>query len=333
LQANDLSALEAIAGPDRARARLLGDAWLGHMRAGDFPAAWRVSDEVMESRRGRECTGLPRHFQWIWNGQPLAGKRVLIRSYHGLGDTVQFIRYAPLLKQIAERVTVWAQPDLLPLLGTMRGAFDELLPLHDGSPECEFDADVELMELPHLFRTTLATIPAEVPYFHVDRSSSERTHDLKVGLVWAAGDWDKNRSVPFQLIRELANTRGVTWHILQRGAALDEWPGDFGVNSGSDDVVEAARAIAGLDLLVSVDTLPAHLGGALAVPTWTLLHAEPDWRWMSAREDSPWYPKMRLFRQPTAGDWQSVIEAVGRSVTAVARKPRSSAEPAAAARA
>ncbi|MGI9115178.1 MAG: ADP-heptose--LPS heptosyltransferase [Chthoniobacterales bacterium] len=310
MQANDSRALEQLAAPDPAKARALGDLWLRHMRAGDFESAWKVSDEVLRLRRGRDCANLPRHLQWVWKGEPLEGKRVLIRCYHGLGDTVQFIRYAPMVKRIAAHVTVWAQPELLPLLQTMRAAFDELLPLHGGAPDCEFEVDVELMELPHLFRSTVAAIPANVPYFHLSRAEVEHDDKLNVGLVWAAGEWDERRSIPFDLVRELGDVGGVRWHILQRGPALADWNGDFGVNSGSDDVLEAARTIAGLDLLISIDSLPAHLGGALGVPTWTLLHSDPDWRWMSGRDDSQWYPTMRLFRQRHPGDWQSVIDAV-----------------------
>ncbi|MBV9007553.1 MAG: ADP-heptose--LPS heptosyltransferase [Verrucomicrobia bacterium] len=310
MQANDRAALEKIAAPDPVRARLLGDAWLRHMERGDFEAAWRVSDEVLRLRRGRDCTHLPRHFQWVWDGRSLAGKRVLIRCYHGLGDTVQFIRYAPLVKQIAARVNVWGQPELLPLLRTMQNAFDELLPLHDGTPDCDFELDIELMELPHAFRSTASTVPASIPYFHVTPAAISRSDNLHVGLVWAAGDWDERRSIPFEIVQQLAQAPGVTWHILQRGPALAEWNNSFGVNSGTDDVLQAARVIAALDLLISVDTLPAHLGGALGIPIWTLLHAQPDWRWMSDRADSPWYPTMRLFRQGRAGDWRGVLAEV-----------------------
>jgi hypothetical protein len=307
LQANDSAALQMLAGPDPVRARALGDAWLRHMRRGEFERAWKVSDEVLRLRGSRPCGNLPRHLQWIWNGQPLNGKRVLIRCYHGLGDTVQFIRYAPMVKKVARHVTIWAQPELMSLLQTMHGAFDELLPLHDGSPDCEYDADVELMELAHVFRTTMTTVPNETPYFRVSPAPLERSGSVNVGLIWAAGEWDERRSVPFELVRALGKTAAVRWHILQRGSALANWKHEFGVNSGTDDVLEAARRIAALDLLISIDSLPAHLGGALGAPTWTLLHSEPDWRWMIDRTDSPWYPTMRLVRQSRKGDWPAVM--------------------------
>jgi hypothetical protein len=192
--------------------------------------------------------------------------------------------------------------------------------LHDGAADCEFDIDVELMELPHVFRTTASTLPAEIPYLHAAPDDSPRGNNLGVGLVWAAGDWDERRSLPFRLVRQLARTPGVTWHVLQRGAALAEWNNSFGVNSGNDDVLQAARVIAALDLLISVDTLPAHLGGALGIPTWTLLHSDPDWRWMTQRADSPWYPTMRLFRQHRAGDWRSVLAEVRTQLRLTAHK-------------
>src|SRR5207248_2035593 len=117
--------------------------------------------------------------------------------------------------------------------------------------------------------------------------------------------------IPFTLVRQLGNLSDhISWHILQRGNSLKEWHGKFGRNTGSDDILAAARVIAALDLLICVDSMPAHLAGALSVPTWLLLHNRADWRWMVDRDDSPWYPTLRLFRQPRPGDWQSVLAAV-----------------------
>ncbi|HEX8452751.1 MAG TPA: glycosyltransferase family 9 protein [Longimicrobium sp.] len=284
-------------------------AWMTHMRGGDFEAAWRVSDAVLRGRVGASCAHWPRHEQWVWNGAPLDGKRVLVRCYHGLGDTLQFIRYMPRLRKVAREVIVWAQPELIPLLSTARG-IDRLLPLHDGAPEVEFDADVEVMELPHVFRYTPRTLPAEVPYLHADPAPLPRDGRLAVGLVWKAGDWDERRSIPPELLAPLGEIPGVELHVLQRGPGLRERPAGFGIDSGSDDVLETARVMKALDLVVTVDSMPAHLAGALGVPTWTLLHADPDWRWMEGREDSPWYPTMRLIRQERAGDWAGVVARV-----------------------
>jgi hypothetical protein len=280
------------------------------MRRGAFEEAWTISDAVLRARVGVPCWHWPRHQQYLWDGTPLAGKRVLVRCYHGLGDTIQCIRYAPLIQDMAREVTVWAQPALLPLLRTMRG-IDRLLPLHDGAPDVEYDVDVESMELPHIFRTTLATIPAEIPYLHIAPAALPRQGRIAVGLVWASGDWEhERRSIPWPLLAPLATVPGVTLYILQRGPALDHHQHGVGMLAGADDVVEAARLMRALDLVISVDTMAAHLAGALGVPVWTLLDAAADWRWMDAREDSPWYPTMRLFRQQCPGVWEPVITRV-----------------------
>jgi len=167
------------------------------------------------------------------------------------------------------------------------------------------------MELPHIFRTTLATIPASIPYLHVEPRSLAADDDrVAVGLVWKAGDWDGRRSVPFSMLAPLATLPGVQLYILQGDAERAGWQEDIGINPGALNLYEYARVIRGLDLLITVDSMPTHLAGALGVPVWTLLHAEADWRWMQHRNDSPWYPTMRLFRQEQSGNWQGVIARV-----------------------
>jgi hypothetical protein len=148
----------------------------------------------------------------------------------------------------------------------------------------------------------------------------ERDGRLHVGLVWHAGDWDDRRSIPFPLLAPLAEVPGVALHVLQRGEALAECGAGFGRVSGSDDVTECARVMKALDLVVTVDSMPAHLAGALGVPVWTLLHAEPDWRWMDGRADSPWYPTMRLFRQPGPADWRPLVARVADELRALASR-------------
>jgi hypothetical protein len=297
-----------------------GEAWRRHMLRGDFASAWEISDAVLRARAGTPCWHLPRHEQYVWDGTPFDGRRVLVRCYHGLGDTLQFIRYAPLLRAVAAEVIVWAQPTLLPLLRTVRG-IDRLLPLHDGAPDVAYDIDVELMELPHAFRTTLDTVPADVPYIHVPPASLPRDGRLTVGVTWSAGDWDRRRSMPVDLLAPLAAVPGVALHALQRGPALAAWPDAFGPVSGSDDALEAARVMRALDLVISVDSMPAHLAGALGVPVWTLLQHDPDWRWMARGDRSPWYPTMRLFRQPRAGAWELVIDRVAHALAREAATP------------
>ena len=277
------------------------------MRRGDFAAAWRLSDARLGD--GARDFSQPRHLQAIWTGAPLEGKRVLVRCYHGLGDTVQFIRFAPMLKQVAREVIVWAQPALLGLLRTADG-IDRLLPLHDGAPEVEYDADVEIMELAHVFRVTPDTVAAAVPYLHAEPAGLAEVSRgrFNVGLVWQAGDWDERRSVPLgPLVAALKSVPEVRLHALQRGPALADWREEYGAVAGDDDPARAAAVMQALDAIVTVDSFPAHLAGALGRPTWTLLHSEPDWRWMDDRADSPWYPTMRLIRQDRAGEWGPVV--------------------------
>jgi hypothetical protein len=275
------------------------------MRRGDFAAAWQISDEVLASRAGVPSSHLEREFQWIWNGTPLHNKRVLIRCYHGLGDTIQFARFFPLVHAIARDSTIWVQPPLIPLLETMRG-IGRLLPLHDGTPDVEYDVEVESMELAHLFRTTLDTLPRNVPYLHVDRAPIPRSATHAIGVVWSAGDWGPHRSIPLETFARLFDIPNVAFYSLQR----DECDRRLTRLEGVDEPLSTARIMRALDLVISVDTMTAHLAGALGIPTFTLLPHNADWRWMDNRNDSPWYPTMRLFRQPVEGDWNSVIEEV-----------------------
>lgn len=286
-----------------------GAQWMALMRHGAWDEAWRLSDAAIAARGGARDWTQPRHLQPVWDGTPLGGRRVLVRCYHGLGDTIQFIRFVPLLQAVAREVTVWAQPALIPLLATMRPA-PRLLPLHDGTPDAEYDTDIEIMELAHALRVTPATLPARVPYLHPPPRAKRSDGRLVVGLVWRAGEWDARRSVPLALLRPLAAIPGIRLCILQRGPALAERPEGFGEDAGCDDVLEAAARMRSLDLVVSVDSMPAHLAGALGLPVWLLLAQAADWRWMERREDSPWYPTMRLFRQSQPGCWEKPVARV-----------------------
>lgn len=301
----------------------LGSRWFARMRAGDFEEAWKVSDQVLRARAGAPSLHLPRHEQPVWDGTPLAGRRVLIRCYHGLGDTIQFIRYAELVRAVATEVTVWAQPALVPLLRTAPG-IDRLVPLHDGAPEVDYDVDVEVMELPFVFRSTLATLPARVPYLHAAPAPVAREAPLMVGLVCRAGDWGTTRSVPLAALAPLAELPGISIQLLhpREGAGQGESrEGAFRVATGTDTVMGTARLMRALDLVISADTMPAHLAGALGMPVWTLLRHEADWRWLAGRDDSPWYPTMRLFRQPGAGAWEPVVRRVATALVALRDGP------------
>ena len=285
------------------------------MKRGEFGAARSISDIFLRSHLAapRAATDVPRHQQLIWNGASLQGKRVLVRCYHGLGDTIQFVRYVPLLKEIAAHVTVWAQRSLIPLLSTVYG-IDCMIPLHDGTPDCDYDADVEVMELPYVFRTTLETIPARVPYFHVDAFPLDGCK-MRVGLVWRGGDWDPRRDVPFDVLTQLTELQEISFYVLQQEpSALEHHESLKTILPRGADALATARVMRALDLVVSIDSMPSHLAGALAVRTWTLLQKNADWRWMSNRTDSPWYPTMRLFRQQQPGDWQPVVAQVRREL-------------------
>jgi hypothetical protein len=281
------------------------NAWMQHMRKGEFTNAWKLSDLVLASGVNRNPQ-LPRHFQSVWDGSSLAGKRVLIRCYHGLGDTIQFIRYVSLLREVAAEIIVWAQPSLLDLLKTIPG-IDRLLALHDGAPEVSYDVDCEVMELPFIFRSTLETIPSKIPYLQAEPILLASGPELAVGLVWQAGDWNQARCIPFSILAPLAHIAGIKLFILQANADAAGWQQGFGIHPGEFSLVDYAGVIRGLDLLITADSMPAHLAGALNVPVWTMLHEQSDWRWMDQRADSPWYPAMRLFRQPEGGSWKDVI--------------------------
>lgn len=298
-----------------------GEQWMHYMRCGDWESAWRISDAVLERGRFRQPS-LPRHLQALWNGEPLDGKRVLVHCYHGLGDTIQFIRFAPLLRESAHTVIVWGQPKLLPLLRTVRGV-DFTMPLHDGAPEVERDVDIEIMELPHALRVTLDTLPRRVPYLGISARRSRRADSRPcVGIVSHSGAWDSGRSVPLHLMQDVTRRTDIAWKILQRGPALAEWYDVDAQVPPIANILDEATELRALDLLISVDTFSAHLAGALGVRTWTLLPAEADWRWMQDREDSPWYPTMRLFRQPYPGDWGPVLQRVQAELMSLAERNR-----------
>jgi hypothetical protein len=283
----------------------LVEEWFAAMRRADFAAAWQVSDRILAARApGETCWDLPRHEQWVWDGRPLAGQRVLVRCYHGLGDTIQFARFLPRLGAFAASVTVWAQPALLELLATLPGE-RELLPLHDAAPGVEYDVDIEIMELGHALRVSEDCLVDELPYFHV-APAARRAAGRCVGVLATTGGWDERRSVPPELVTALGDVGGFELLNLQLDSPIE------GLRDlSTPSVLELAQRIRALDLVIAPDTMVAHLAGALGVRTWTLLPYAADWRWLQVeREETPWYPTMRLFRQPAPGDWGSVLARV-----------------------
>jgi hypothetical protein len=303
------------------------DPWMAAMRRGDLAAAWRISDAVLSERlaTGEVCWHRPRHLQFIWTGEPLDDRKVLVRCYHGLGDTIQFLRFMRPLRARAREVSVWVQPALLDLAVSAAGV-DRVLPLHDGVPEVTYDADIEIMELPHALR--VSAIPCEVPYLFVPPATGVPMQDkvahkvaLRVGIAWRGGDWDLRRSLPMKLLRHIADVSGVELFSLQQGRA-NRIPWIPTAIGGCDTVGKTAARLAELDLVISIDTMMAHLAGALGMPVWTLLHADCDWRWGEDQSRTVWYPTMRLFRQKRPGDWDSAIEELRDALRMLAANPR-----------
>jgi Tfp pilus assembly protein PilF len=312
---------------------------MAHLTRGEFEAGWPLYESRIEIesvvRMAGLRTGMPR-----WRGEPLAGRALLVEAEQGLGDTIQFARYLPLIKALPGAadagVTLACDRAMLRLLSGFAGV-DRLLekPSRRGPLPRGHDLAVSLMSLPAIFETAEATIPAETPYLHPHPALIEQWakrvdgKGLKVGLVWAGRpqhENDRNRSIALDDLAPLAKIRGVTLYSLQKGAgedALAEPPAGMKIadlGGRFADLADTAAAIANLDLVISVDTAVAHLAGALDVPVWTLLPTVPDWRWMLERTDSPWYPTMRLFRQAAPGDWAGPIAAVAKALRGQPRK-------------
>lgn len=305
------------------------DPWMAAMRRGDFATAWRVSDEHLRRRLllGAGDSSAPRHLEPIWDGTPLPGKDVLVRCYHGLGDTIQFIRFARRLGALARTVTVWVQPSLMALVATAVGV-DRVLALHDGTPAISYDVDIEIMELAHALRISAQELPGDVPYlFPVETLPFVPSTEFRVGLIWSAGDWDQSRSLPTSLLKPLAGVPNVRLHSLQRGPAAAQAADISAIDISTPDIDELVTILRGLELVISVDSFVAHLAGALNVPVWLLLKANCDWRWMDRGDRSIWYPSMRLFRQHTPGDWRNVIDEVASELAAAAQNIEGLAKP------
>ena len=303
--------------------------WTDALRRSDFQRAWEISDVSLReycASGAIKHTG-PRHYQRIWRGEDLHDKRVLIRCYHGLGDTLQFIRFAKPLRQIARRIIVWGQPELLAMLRRVEGV-DEAVPLHDGTPDVAYDVDIEVMELAHALRATSQDISGCVPYLACAPPAAGRrpSHLRSIGLVWDVGNWDKRRCIPPQMLSALART-GVRLFSLQQGPARQTAGAIPAEDIAAPDIETLAATILGLDLIVTVDTMVAHLAGALGAPVCTLLHADCDWRWPLRDRETPWYPTMKLFHQQERGDWASVIEEVAEATAASRRQLRSTRAP------
>lgn len=285
--------------------------WIDAMRAGDFELAWAINDRDLATLAHPPKHTGPRHLQRIWRGEDLTDKKVLVRCYHGLGDTIQFLRFLQPLRDLARSVTVWCQGELLPIVERAAGV-DRAVALHDGAPDVDFDVDIEIMEVPHAIRARREHVEMGAPYVTLPLETQPklpRSGSLAVGLVWEVGNWDKRRTIPAQLLRHLA-CEGVSLYSLQRGSGMQGVFETGARDVSTPDIVSLAQLIRQLDLVVCVDTMVAHLAGALGCEAWVLLHADCDWRWPSAGSRSFWYPSLRLFHQRMPGDWQQVIAVV-----------------------
>jgi hypothetical protein len=285
--------------------------WKAAMLSGDFAAAWLISDGYLASEEVRSTppglNGSP-----LWRGERLGGKRILIRCHHGLGDTIQFIRFAAPLRRIAQSVTVHAQPELISLVATVPGV-DRVLTPGCGIDDAAYDVQIEVMELAHALRVDACAIPRAPPYVLPQLSRRPRgalSEPWNIGLVWRAGEWCSSRSLPAAMLSGLAALPNIRLCSLQCGPAAADAAMIPARDLSSNDAMRTAASLCGLDLLISVDTFPAHLAGALGVPVWLLLQHHCDWRWTQCGNESVWYPTMRLFRQCREGDWQSVVAAV-----------------------
>jgi tetratricopeptide (TPR) repeat protein len=330
---------------NRARLRLL---------QGDWAQGW---PEYEWRWKTKECPGwsFP---QPHWDGTNLAGRTILLLAEQGLGDTLHFIRYAPLVKRRGGTVIVECQPALIRILSSIEG-IDSFVPR--GLPLPEFDVHASLLSLPGLFHTTMENLPVTVPYLHTDpgliedwlckMSNGSRlvsgtsattgvgparqagpTPVFKVGIAWQGNPLfigDQRRSIPLVQFAPLAAVPGVQLISLQKGAGSEQLlniEGEFQVldlgsqlDEASGAFMETAAVMKYLDLVITSDTAIAHLAGALAIPVWVALSIMPDWRWMLRRHDSPWYPTMRLFRQKRRGQWPDVFAQMAEELTKISR--------------
>lgn len=275
-----------------------------------------------------------------WKGEPLAGRRILLHAEQGLGDTLQFLRYLPMVQAAGGEVILEVQERLLRLAAELPGAVQ---PVRWGDPLPEFDLHCPLLSLPLAFQTTLESIPANIPYLRVPADAQARANALpwakkgpRIGLQWAGNpsfrhDPCRYRTLPLAEFRSLFELSAPQFYSLQIGDAVAELAAQpefsariVDLSPHVEDMADSAAHLLHLDLLITADTSIAHLAGALGIPVWVLVPSSPDWRWMLDREDSPWYPTMRLFRQPTPGDFPSVVARIRRELEAFCQQWRAS---------
>jgi tetratricopeptide (TPR) repeat protein len=298
---------------------------LALLLAGDLERGWPEYEWRWRVKEAQSLVvvNLARH-RPFWNGSPIAGKTLLVHAEQGLGDTIQFLRYLPLVKNLGVTVIFACPEPLIPLASRCAG-FDRIIPLNRDFPA--HDEHIPLMSLPRIFGTTLATIPAQIPYVFADsalvdhwRGELAGFSGRKIGIAWQGNPknlHDALRSLPLCCFAPLARLPGVHLFCLQKGPGSEQIADvsdqfeltDLGSRlDASGAFLDTAAVMMNLDLIITSDTATAHLAGALGRPVWVALSYAPDWRWLLRREDSPWYPTMRLFRQSGVGRWDDVFE-------------------------
>jgi hypothetical protein len=279
--------------------------WILLLLTGDLAGGFAA----YEARLEEAAVPLGDIFVPLWQGDFKPGSRLLVHSEQGLGDAIQMFRYIPLLAERGIRVTLQCQPSLIEICNNLEGV-ESVLPWGASVPSV--DAWVPLMSLPQRFKTTLATLPASIPYLAPNpaRIAAWRTRlgeGFKIGLVWQGNPLHGNdalRSFPLALLAPVLRLPGYHFFGLQKDHGREQmadWP-IIDLGPEVSNIGETAAALSVLDLVISCDTSIAHLSGALGRPTWLYLPPIPDWRWLMKREDSPWYPSLRLFRQSDYGD-------------------------------
>lgn len=256
-----------------------------------------------------------------WTNQDLNGRTIVIHAEQGFGDTLQFVRYVPLVAALGARVILAVQPALVSLLQGIPGA-TEVVP---AGKLPKFDYYCPLLSLPGQLKTTLETIPSPIQYaIELPQASSSKR--LQVGIVWAGNNGfidDRRRSIDPELLTLLAEVPEVDYHSLQYGVTILPFSGMQNALEDVVDFADTARRIAKLDLVISVDTAIAHLSATMGKPVWLLDRQNGCWRWLLDREDTPWYPSVRLFRQAQSEDWANVIDRVRMELTTLTTDRRS----------
>ena len=296
-----------------------GGLWQALMLMGDMEGAWKESDAIRE-RGGPD----PHRF---WDGTSVRAKTVMVRCLHGFGDTIQMLRYMPGLREVAEHVVLEVPPRLLPLMRALSLATDERLEIITWEQQSmaaapAWEMQIEVMELPYIFRTCENDLPISAGYVRLPEEEVRRVGDgmgvrtdVQVGLVWTAGEWNQERAIDPVLLQPLLKNRATFWSLVhgshRHGMRSVGTEGNLrDAEMFGEGILPMAAVVANLDLVITTDTLAAHLAGAMERPVWVLLPYAGYWRWMSDPERSAWYPSMRLFRQSSPGDWGGVVARV-----------------------